>query len=82
MKISTPNDYPFIKNELLAKVVERQCDGDDYDAGVLEAAARTARKTSEMLGRLIDALAESGNLTKEQLAYVVFGYAKEIEILS
>ncbi len=46
----------------IAGAVGEACDGDGYDTGALEAAAATARNTSEVLGRLVATLADKGVL--------------------
>lgn len=51
----------------ITEAIVAQCDGSEYDRGVLEAADATAKQTSQMLGKLISTLYDKGLLTADEL---------------
>lgn len=68
------NIYDYGKKEYtVAEAVEKTLDGSDYDRGELEALKAEQRKTSEMMGRLIEKLLEA-HAIKSQALFEVIGY--------
>lgn len=57
----------------IADAVAWECDGSDYDSGSVETAARTARQTSELVGRLAEKLHDRGLLSNDEVIEVLGG---------
>ncbi len=56
-----------IREATISRIVEEQCNGDGHDRGSLEAARATADYTSELLGKLIAILTETGRISYDDL---------------
>jgi hypothetical protein len=62
------NDHEF---ESLEKCAENMLDGDSYDNGVMEATAERARNNSRAIGRLLDWLADTKQITAEVVSAIL-----------
>jgi len=65
-------EYPSLENyaeDILA--------ASDYGVGALEQALGTANNTAAALGRLLDLLADKGQISAEDTVFVVKGYVQK-----
>lgn len=57
--------------ENLVSIIETVLNGDDYEGGEVEHARAQADNASKMLARLLLMLYQTGNLSEEQLKFVI-----------
>lgn len=63
----------------VADFVSGALSGSDYDRGALEEAAAQATNVSEAFGRLVEILAERGDLTRKDVFKIAKGYVPRDE---
>ena len=76
MKNKAPGGPFSIGSELreydsLERTAETIFDGDSYDSGVMEATAERARNNSRAIGRLLDWLADTKQITAEAVSAIL-----------
>ena len=78
MRIRTEDRYGKIREyDSIGTYARNQLDGDDYDSGVLEVAAKTAENNSEAIGRLLELLVTIGIINLNDVMKVVSRYADD-----
>ena len=79
MILQTKSVYePRIAGDPFPTVFERLLNGDDYDNGVVEGVARTARNNSQALGRLVEVLYRKYLLNVEDIAEILDPVATDV----
>lgn len=66
---SITNSYDSIE-----EYIEFKLDGEDYETGILESAAATAKNNSKAIGRLLNVLAEKEIIDADDVANIVDDY--------
>ena len=73
------SDWRGDKHMTVASAVDHAIEPDAYSySGSLEKTEMTLENTASLLGRLVEALADGGKLTREQVQQVI-GYNYEVE---
>lgn len=71
MKISLSKKEEYIDISLFAT---KKLDGSEFNQGIIEDVAATARNNSEAIGRLLDVLAQLGFVNESDVEFVILGY--------